>query len=77
MKRIVIAEDEPITCMDLAETLEELGCRVVGTASDGFDAIELCRQHRPEVVLMDVKMPVFDGLSAAESILAEDTAWSC
>lgn len=43
MKRIVIAEDEPITCMDLAETLEELGCRVVGTASDGFDAIELCR----------------------------------
>ena len=74
MRRIVIAEDEPITCMDLAETLEELGCRVVGTASDGFDAIELCRQHRPDVVLMDVKMPVFDGLSAAESILAEDTA---
>lgn len=74
MKRIVIAEDEPITCMDLSEMLGELGCSVVGTASDGFDAIELCRQHRPDVVLMDVKMPVFDGLSAAEVILTEDTA---
>lgn len=74
MKRIIIAEDEPIACMDLCETLEELGCQVVGTASDGFDAIELCRQHHPDVVLMDVKMPVFDGLSAAETIMEEDIA---
>ncbi|MEA4932678.1 MAG: response regulator, partial [Lawsonibacter sp.] len=74
MKRIVIAEDEPITRMDLSEALEELGCCVVGTASDGFDAIELCREHRPDVVLMDIKMPVFDGLAAAEAILAEETA---
>lgn len=74
MKRIVIAEDEPIACMDLCDTLKELGCQVVGTASDGFDAVELCRQHRPDVALLDVKMPVFDGLSAAESILEEDTA---
>lgn len=74
MKRIVIAEDEPIACMDLCDTLKELGCQVVGTASDGFDAVELCRQHRPDVALLDVKMPVFDGLSAAESIIEEDTA---
>lgn len=74
MKRIIIAEDEPIACMDLCETLEELGCQVVGTASDGFDAIELCRQHHPDVVIMDVKMPVFDGLSAAETIMEEDIA---
>lgn len=74
MKRIVIAEDEPIACMDLCDTLIELGCQVVGTASDGFDAVELCRQHRPDVALLDVKMPVFDGLSAAESIIEEDTA---
>lgn len=74
VKRIVIAEDEPIACMDLCETLKELGCQVVGTASDGFDAVELCRRHRPDVALLDVKMPVFDGLSAAETIMEEDTA---
>lgn len=74
MKRIVIAEDEPIACMDLRETLTELGCEVVGTASDGFDAVELCRQHHPDVALLDVKMPVFDGLAAAETIIEEDSA---
>lgn len=74
MKRIVIAEDEPIACLDLSETLKELGCEVVGTAADGFDAVELCRAHQPDVVLMDVNMPVFDGLSAAEAIIEEDLA---
>lgn len=74
MKRIVIAEDEPIACMDLSEALRELGCEVVGTAADGFDAVELCRQHRPDVVLMDVNMPVFDGLAAAETVIEEDIA---
>lgn len=74
MKRIIVAEDEPIACIDLCETLEELGCQVVGTASDGFDAVELCRQHHPDVVLMDIKMPVFDGLSAAETIIEEGIA---
>ena len=74
MKRIVIAEDEPIACMDLCETLRELGCEVVGTAADGFDAVELCREYKPDVVLMDVNMPVFDGLSAAETIIEEDLA---
>ena len=74
MKRIVIAEDEPIACMDLCETLRELGCDVVGTAADGFDAVELCREYKPDVVLMDVNMPVFDGLSAAETIIEEELA---
>lgn len=74
MKRIIIAEDEPIASMDLCETLTELGCQVVGTAADGFDAVELCRRHHPDVVLMDIKMPVFDGLSAAETIMEEDLA---
>lgn len=74
MKRIVIAEDEPIACMDLSETLRELGCEVVGTAADGFDAVELCRAHHPDIVLMDVNMPVFDGLSAAEAIVEEELA---
>jgi len=60
--------------MDWCETLRELGCEVVGTAADGFDAVELCREYKPDVVLMDVNMPVFDGLSAAETIIEEDLA---
>lgn len=74
MYTVVVADDEPITRMDIAGMLAELGCRVVGEASDGFDAVELCRRERPDVVLMDVKMPVFDGLSAAETIVREELA---
>lgn len=74
MRTVVIADDEPITRMDLADMLGELGFSVVGQAADGFDAVELCRVHRPDVVLMDVKMPVFDGLSASEQILAQELA---
>lgn len=47
--------------------LEDLGFSIAGEASDGFDAIELCRRTRPDVILMDVKMPIFDGLAAAET----------
>lgn len=71
MPTILIADDEPITRMDICDMVESLGFTVAGEASDGFDAIELCRLHHPDVVLMDVKMPVFDGLTAAETILAE------
>lgn len=54
--------------------LEEAGFRVAGEAGDGFDAVELCEEKRPDVVLMDVKMPVFDGLTAAETILSRELA---
>ncbi len=74
MKTVLIADDEPITRMDLADMLTELGFTVAGQAADGFDAVEFCRSHTPDVVLMDVKMPIFDGLSAAETILAEGLA---
>ena len=74
MRTVAIVDDEPITRMDLAEMLRELEFDVVGEAGDGFDAIELCRARHPDVVLMDVKMPVFDGLSAAETILLQDLA---
>ncbi len=74
MKTVAVAEDEPITRMDICAMLEDLGFSIAGEASDGFDAIELCRRTKPDVVLMDAKMPVFDGLAAAETICREDLA---
>jgi len=74
MNTVIIADDEPITRMDLADMLRELGFSVVGEAADGFDAVELCRALHPDVVMMDVRMPVFDGLTAAEAVLEEDLA---
>lgn len=74
MKTVIIVDDEPITRMDLSDMLQELGFQVAGEAADGFDAIELCRAKRPDVVLMDVKMPIFDGLTASETILSENLA---
>lgn len=70
--RVVIADDEPITRMDIKEILEEKGYEVVGEAADGFDAVELCKAKKPELVLMDIKMPLLDGLSAARIMLEED-----
>lgn len=74
MKTVVIVDDEPLTRMDLSDMLEELHFQVVGEAADGFDAIELCRAKRPDIVLMDVRMPVFDGLTASETIFTEELA---
>ncbi len=75
-KRIVIADDEPITRMDFSELLKEAGYDVVGEASDGFDAVELCRKQKPDLVLMDVKMPLLDGLKASKIIGQENLAGS-
>ncbi|MEA4846022.1 MAG: response regulator [Clostridiaceae bacterium] len=72
MKTLIIADDEPITRMDIRQMVEENGFSVLGEASDGFDAIELCRLHHPDIVLMDIKMPLFDGLEAARNILEQD-----
>ncbi|NCB41352.1 MAG: response regulator [Clostridia bacterium] len=74
IKTAVVVDDEPITCMDLTQMLQELGFEIKGSASDGFDAIDLCRKTSPDVVLMDIKMPIFDGLSASETILQEGLA---
>ncbi|MBN7773823.1 ANTAR domain-containing response regulator [Clostridium aminobutyricum] len=72
--RIVIAEDEPITRMDLKEMLVVAGYSVVGEASEGFDAIEICKKEKPDVVILDIKMPLLDGLSAAKVITEEKNA---
>ncbi|MET7799890.1 response regulator [Streptomyces decoyicus] len=72
--RVVIAEDEALIRLDLKEMLEEEGYTVVGEAGDGQTAVELAREHRPDLVILDVKMPVLDGISAAEKIAEESIA---
>ncbi len=67
---MVIAEDEALIRMDLAELLAEEGYDVVGEAADGARAVELVEQLRPDVAILDVKMPVLDGITAAERIAA-------
>jgi response regulator NasT len=69
--RILIAEDEVISRMDLREMLENLGYTVVGEAGDGVAAVNLARTLQPDLVLMDIKMPDLDGIAAAQ-VLAQD-----
>lgn len=67
-KRILVAEDEAIIRLDLAEMLSEAGFEVVGQASNGEQAVALARELQPDLVIMDIKMPVLDGISAAEQL---------
>ncbi|GAA3822357.1 ANTAR domain-containing response regulator [Nocardioides panacisoli] len=67
-RTVLIAEDETLIRMDLAEMLAEEGYDVVGQAGDGQKAVELAEQLRPDLVILDVKMPVLDGIAAAEQI---------
>ena len=70
----MIAEDEALIRMDLAEMLAEEGYDVVGQAGDGARAVELAEELRPDLVILDVKMPVLDGIAAAERIAPADRA---
>jgi response regulator NasT len=72
--RVVVVEDESLIRLDLVEMLTEAGYEVVGQAGDGESGVRLVRELRPDVVLMDVKMPVLDGVSAAEALTADGIA---
>ena len=74
VRRVVIAEDEALIRMDLAEMLGEEGWDVVGESGDGQKAIDLARELTPDLVILDVKMPILDGIAAAEVIAAERIA---
>ncbi|NUS58125.1 MAG: response regulator, partial [Streptomycetaceae bacterium] len=73
-RRVVIAEDEVLIRMDLAEMLAEEGYEVVGQAGDGQKAVDLAEELRPDLVILDVKMPVLDGIAAAERIAGQRIA---
>ena len=72
--RLVIADNESIIRMDLREMLEDAGHEIVGEAVNGRKAVELTRMHRPDLVIMDIKMPEMDGITAARKISEEKIA---
>ncbi|WP_084102039.1 response regulator [Demequina sp. NBRC 110051] len=73
-RRAVVAEDEALIRMDIVETLREGGYDVVGEGANGEEGVALAKEHKPDVVVMDIKMPVMDGITAAEQIAAERVA---
>jgi response regulator NasT len=73
-RRVLIAEDEALIRLDLAEMLGEAGYDVIAQAGDGEEAVELAREHGPDLVIMDVKMPRLDGIAAASVIATERIA---
>lgn len=68
--RVLIAEDETLIRLDIRQILEETGCEVCGVATNGAEAVALAAQTRPDVALLDIKMPVLDGIEATRQILA-------
>jgi two-component system, response regulator PdtaR len=72
--RVVIADDDPIIRMDLREMLTDLNYQVIGEAADGKNAVALARDLKPELVIMDIRMPEMDGIEAARTLTQESVA---
>ena len=72
--KIVIADDEALICMDLREMLEEAGHEVVGIGSDGVEALNLVKEKKPDLAILDAKMPRLDGIQAARMIAHDNLA---
>lgn len=73
-RTVLVAEDEALIRLDVVEMLRDAGYTVVAEAGNGEEAVTLAEQHRPDVVVMDIKMPVLDGISAAERIVGAKVA---
>ncbi len=72
--RILLADDEPLQRMNVREVLSRLGYLVVGEVADGLSAVHLARELRPDLILMDIRLPGIDGIAAAEMLSAEKIA---
>ena len=72
--RIIIADDEPLQRMDLKDILTRRGYLVIAEATDGLSVVNLARTHRPDLVIMDIRMPAMDGITAAETLMKEKIA---
>ena len=69
-RRVIVAEDESIIRMDIVETLKEHGFDVVAEAANGEEAVALALAHKPDLLVMDIKMPIMDGITAAEKLVS-------
>ena len=72
-RTVIVAEDESLIRMDVVETLREHGFDVIAEAADGAEAVELVNQHHPDLLVMDIKMPNMDGITAAEKLIDTKT----
>lgn len=72
-RTVIVAEDESLIRMDIVETLREHGFDVIAEASDGEQAVNLVNEHKPDLLVMDIKMPKMDGITAAEKLAGSKT----
>lgn len=73
-RKLLLVDDEPLLRSDLKDTLQERGYEIVGEAGDGFEAVDMCKKFKPDLVIMDIDMPILDGIKAGKIISKENLA---